>query len=590
VVAASERGEAGEADAMQAAAMLPSQRAAPDVLCCVCGVSMKPNKVNTCAQCLQSSHDVTSEFAKQAVLLRCKACERFQKATQGWIYCALESKPLLALCLKKIKGLQKVSLVDATFIWTEEHSKRIRLKLTVQKEVAPQVVLQQQCTVEFTIQNKMCEDCHMQEASLTWDSVAQVRQKVTHKRTFLFLEQLILKHGEDARTIKVEAQPDGIDFYFSAKNDAVRFIDFLETVIPLRYKTSKKILTQDTKSNFATFNNTFSVEIVPLCKDDLVCLPLAVARKSGNISQIALVSNVTNVIRFLDPITCQVADLSGERFWRTPFRAILDSRRLVSFTVLDVQLHDSAEEKARLREEAKRAAAAFAGAPLDDMPVGKKRRRKGKAATTLLTHAGVNVSPNHGLATVEVARDDDFGVNDRRFQVLSHLGFVLKPGDSVLGYDLTTANLNDNDVEELRSGKSMPEVILVRKHYPRFRKLNKERDWKLKSLVVGGDKPGVAHSRDDGKDAEELERDRELFFRDIEEDEEMRSRINVYKNSKDGVARPAAAMAAGDESDVEEDAPTIGVEHLLDELALSQDQDEEDDDESGDDDEEDPDL
>lgn len=49
--------------------------------------------------------------------------------------CALESRELLAICLKKLKGLNKVHLVDAGFVWTEPHSKRVKVKLTVQKEV-----------------------------------------------------------------------------------------------------------------------------------------------------------------------------------------------------------------------------------------------------------------------------------------------------------------------------------------------------------------------------------------------------------------------------------------------------------------------
>ena len=47
----------------------------------------------------------------------------------------LESRELLALCLKRLRGLNKVRLVDAGFIWTEPHSKRIKAKLTIQKEV-----------------------------------------------------------------------------------------------------------------------------------------------------------------------------------------------------------------------------------------------------------------------------------------------------------------------------------------------------------------------------------------------------------------------------------------------------------------------
>jgi len=52
-----------------------------------------------------------------------------------WVSCTLESHELLAVCLKRLKGLNKVHLVDANFVWTEPHSKRIKVKLTIQKEV-----------------------------------------------------------------------------------------------------------------------------------------------------------------------------------------------------------------------------------------------------------------------------------------------------------------------------------------------------------------------------------------------------------------------------------------------------------------------
>ena len=42
---------------------------------------------------------------------------------------------MLAICLKKLRGLKEVRLVDAAFVWTEPHSKRIKTKLTIQKEV-----------------------------------------------------------------------------------------------------------------------------------------------------------------------------------------------------------------------------------------------------------------------------------------------------------------------------------------------------------------------------------------------------------------------------------------------------------------------
>ncbi len=60
----------------------------------------------------------------------------------------LESKELLTFCVKKVKGLSKVKLVDAGFIWTEPHSRRLKIKVTIQKEVLNGAILQQTFVVE----------------------------------------------------------------------------------------------------------------------------------------------------------------------------------------------------------------------------------------------------------------------------------------------------------------------------------------------------------------------------------------------------------------------------------------------------------
>jgi hypothetical protein len=60
----------------------------------------------------------------------------------------LESKELLTFCVKKVKGLDKVKLVDAGFLWTEPHSRRLKVKVTIQKEVLNGAILQQTFVVE----------------------------------------------------------------------------------------------------------------------------------------------------------------------------------------------------------------------------------------------------------------------------------------------------------------------------------------------------------------------------------------------------------------------------------------------------------
>jgi len=73
------------------------------------------------------------------------------------------------------------------------------------------------------------------------------------------------------------------------------------------------------------------------------------------------------------------------------------------------------------------------------------------------------------LADVTVARSKDFGVNDIRFTVRSHLGNILRAGDTVLGYDLESVSLPGMEEEEaegslgLRGEGGMPPVLIVRK-------------------------------------------------------------------------------------------------------------------------------
>ncbi|CAG8701122.1 6106_t:CDS:2, partial [Racocetra fulgida] len=78
--------------------------------------------------------DITDGIPKHATLQFCRNCERYLQPPNIWIRAELESRELLSLCLKKLKGLNKVKLIDAGFIWTEPHSRRIKVKLTVQKE------------------------------------------------------------------------------------------------------------------------------------------------------------------------------------------------------------------------------------------------------------------------------------------------------------------------------------------------------------------------------------------------------------------------------------------------------------------------
>jgi nonsense-mediated mRNA decay protein 3 len=177
----------------------------------------------------------------------------------------------------------------------------------------------------------------------------------------------------------------------------------------------------DIKSNIAIFNHTFAVDVVPICKDDIMCLPQVTAKRLGNISQIVLCMQVGCAIRLIDPRTTQICELSSMAYWKSEFRALANARQLVEFIVLDVQPVDEVETLDALPVTA---------APVETQTSGKKRRR---AAIRQSASAHRMRSNKHQLCDVHVARASDLGHNDTTYITRSHLGYILKPGDSALG-------------------------------------------------------------------------------------------------------------------------------------------------------------
>jgi nonsense-mediated mRNA decay protein 3 len=466
-----------------------------------------------CVNCIRNEVDITEGIPKHATLHFCRNCERYLQPPGIWVAAQLESRELLTLCLKKLKGLNKVRLVDAGFIWTEPHSKRVKVKLTIQKEVFANTILQQIFEVEYVVSSQQCEECTRLAAQNTWKAVVQVRQKVEHKRTFLFLEQLILKHNAHKDTTNIKEAKDGIDFYYGSRNQAIKMVEFLNAVVPMRYKTSEQLISKDIHTSVSNYKFTYSAEIVPICRDDLVCIPKKLANNFGNISRLLICTRISNSIHLMDVNTLATADVSTTQYYRQPFLSLGSAKSMIEFYVLDVE-------------------------PLG--PVDGKKV----------------------LCDVHVARMSDFGRNDEQFIARSHLGAFLNPGDTVMGYDLTRANFNNGEFDQLNQSE-LPDVVLVRKSYP-GRKKSKQRNWKIQQLSKEVDEM-LPRKQDQAR----IENDMELFMRDIEEDPEFRANINIFKSQQNN----AAVQQQEDVQDMsDEELPEISLEEMLDEMAIHMDE------------------
>jgi len=344
-----------------------------------------------------------------------------------------------------MKGLKDVKLVDAGFIWTEPHSKRIKVKLTVHGEINGGIVLQQVFVVEFTVCNQMCDDCHRTEAKDFWRCIVQIRQKAANKKTLYYLEQLILKHKAHENTLGLKNAPAGLDFFFSSESHARKMVDFMQTVLPVKFTQSKKLISHDVHSNSYNYKFTWMIDIVPVSKGSLVCVNKKLSQSHGNIAAICLVQNVASSIHLMDPLTAQMAEISGFNYFRYPFFSICDPKQLVEYTVMDLEI------------------------------IRDRKQFPGQGP----------VSFKHVPADVWLVKSSELGISDSNIHTRTHLGHLLKVGDTVMGYDLRDANINNDDFEKLKAN-DIPDIVIMKKHFGSEHQRRRQRKWKLKRIQEEG--------------------------------------------------------------------------------------------------------
>ncbi|NP_001135423.1 nonsense-mediated mRNA 3 [Nasonia vitripennis] len=479
------------------------------ILCCECATPIEPNPTNMCVGCVRTRVDITEGIPKSAVLYFCRNCERYLHPPGEWIKATLESRELLALCMRKLKGLNRVKLIDAGFLWTEPHSKRIKVKLTVQGEVMADAILQQVFIVEYTINNQMCDDCHRTEAKDYWNASVQVRQKAINKKTFYYLEQLILKHRAHENTVAIKPIHEGLDFFYSTESGARKMTDFINSVLPCKYQHSKKLISHDIHSNVYNYKFTFSIEIVPVSKDSIVCLPRKLTQKCGGLNPISLVYKVTSSIHLIDVSSGQVAEISSNLYWQLPFNSVCNPKQLKEYVVIDIE------------------------------PIKEKDKKKFPGQG--------HISHKFAIADVWVVRAEDLGLDQNTIHTRTHLGGILKPGDSALGYALRENNINDDNFEKLDENQ-VPDVILIKKFYGHDKAARRRaRMWKLKHIAENVDMNSENNEYNE-------------FLDDLEEDPELRSNVNIFRDK--------SKQIPVDTDCIDPTMPQITLEEMLDDLVI----------------------
>lgn len=154
-----------------------------------------------------------------------------------------------------------------------------------------------------------------------------------------------------------------------------------------------------------------------------------------------IVYKVTDHIHLVDPVTGQMAEISGERYWKHPFRAYANYKNAAEAIILDCEpvktgLPTSANETSMSMD-----------IDMSDVTI--------KSNPAFYHRRGFR---KFGKMDVELARAEEVGVTSSH--VYSHLGKLLKPGDSVLVYDLRALTGSGNIPEK------MQDLIIVKKIFP----------------------------------------------------------------------------------------------------------------------------
>ena len=512
------------------------------IVCCLCSAVIDANPRGTCEACLKKSLNIKTCIPTEFELQYCKGCKRFLRPP--YVKIERDSADMMKLCLSRIKSYdKKVKIIDSNFIYTEPHSKVIKIKISIQKEVEKNI-LSQNLIIEFKEKWNLCRDCQKLQTPHTWSSCVQIRQRVPHKKTMLYLEQIILKNKMQKSSLYFEEANDGFDFFFSTRRAGEIFSNWIATVVPSKITYHKKYVSLST----STF--TYLVDVANVAKYDLFILDKDSYKKLGGIGPLLICTRLSSRTIFIDPRTFNHLYLDGNTFFKYKFNPFCNSNQLTEFLVLDVY------------EEIDYNFGNINNNNTNNNKNEKKKKNKGKKKNKRKKEESdseeekkeennvINTNESESVDSMSISTNYEKGVKDKEkkleeekeyilkckktfikiirnnnekdkgeiIEIKSHLADVIKVGEIYLGYDLKSINLDSENSAFLEGNiNRLPDVILVRK------KVNIDiKDKKLKRLFEEKNK----------KENKEEKENMMNFLEEIHDDKDLNENI-INENEKD---------------------------------------------------------
>ena len=526
------------------------------IVCCLCSAVIDANPSGICEVCAKKNIDIVSNLPKEFTLIYCKKCDRFNRPP--WVKIERESPEMMSYCLSKLKNFNhKIKIIDSSFIYTEPHSKVIKLKVTVQKEVDKNLI-NQSLIIEYKENWILCRDCQKLQTPHIWCAKVQIRQKVPHKKTFMYLEQYILKNKMQEKAMNIQEVNEGVDFYFGVKRDAEVFTDFISSVVPSKITLSKKYVSLST----TTF--TFLVDIANVSKYDIIKIDYNSSKLLGGFGPLIICTRLSSKSHFVDLISFKEIDFDSNTYFRYNFTNFCDSLKITEFLILDVNEEidyskkyksninlnnnnkDNNQHKKKKRNKRGKKNESDSD---DDNKNNNNEENKNEDESSYGGSSIMSKSTNyqkngiieriefnekekerierlHSIRIKIISNENKEKNNDAEIiEITSFLGDKINVGEIWLGYDLERINLTAENSEFYDSYKDkLSRVILCRKKP----ELEKGKKLKLKQLDMEREiiKPKGK------KNEEENNKEMEDFLEEIYEDNDLRENVEIENENE----------------------------------------------------------
>ncbi|KAJ8606629.1 hypothetical protein CTAYLR_008389 [Chrysophaeum taylorii] len=368
-----------------------TNKAYATILCPECGAPTVAREESVlCLSCAASEdwrrplQQHIARYPKVVSFVRCPGCERVLVSDPNkkpqWGPGDHDSDELLGLLLRRVKaallgkravgaieGMSRalaggeLQLEDARFVWTEPHSRRVKLEVVVAHKPAARTTAAaarfHECEIEFYEERRRCEDClgeqkhrgrKMGQSGGEFAARVQVRAKRLDggsggARTLGALEDSLRDTSANATATAARrvAKNHGFDVEFAAQREAAKFLTDLRRLgrAPLKFEdATKKLVTHDEHTNTSDWQRTTLVYVPPIDKHDLVV---------DDVNVFSLVLNVRASIRLVDVTGRSERDVTADQYFRKPFDAILSTANMLDFTVVDDGMAQRLHEQPR---------------------------------------------------------------------------------------------------------------------------------------------------------------------------------------------------------------------------------------------------